>query len=177
MVNRWDAIDLENKKIKDARKAGEKYKSETLGNGDTVKQLLARSRGLSFKSRNAWSPSQCLRAACLFDLYPDIKSAYDLVHKLRCIYNQKYTKEVGRTKLALWYNEMENMEQALKGSYFTTVINTIQTYSDQILNYYNNRSTNASAESFNAKIKAFRAGFRGVSDVKFFLYRLTKIYA
>ncbi|WP_397446133.1 transposase [Polaribacter sp. R77954] len=30
-----------------------------------------------------------------------------------------------------------------------------------ILNYFDNRSTNASAESFNAKIKAFRAQFRG----------------
>ena len=174
---RWDAIDLENKKIKLARKVGESYKSEILGNGDTIKQLLARSRGLLFKSRNTWSPSQCVRASYLFDLYPDIKAAYDLVHKLRCIYNQNYTKEVGRAKLALWYNEMENMEQILKGSYFSTVINTIKTYSDQILNYFNNRSTNASAESFNAKIKAFRAGFRGVTDIKFFLYRLTKIYA
>ncbi|MDR0981845.1 MAG: transposase, partial [Culturomica sp.] len=30
---------------------------------------------------------------------------------------------------------------------------------------------------FNAKIKAFRAALRGVVDVKFFLFRLTKIYA
>ncbi|MCW3789845.1 DDE transposase, partial [Marinilabiliaceae bacterium AAT] len=33
------------------------------------------------------------------------------------------------------------------------------------------------AESFNAKIKEFRRQFRGVSDVKFFLFRLTKIFA
>ncbi|MCI6045934.1 MAG: transposase, partial [Alistipes sp.] len=40
-----------------------------------------------------------------------------------------------------------------------------------------NRSTNASAESFNSKIKNFRAQLRGVSDVKYFLFRLQKIYA
>ncbi|HEY8402267.1 MAG TPA: DDE transposase, partial [Cytophagaceae bacterium] len=34
-----------------------------------------------------------------------------------------------------------------------------------------------SAESFNAKIKAFRSVFRGVKNVSFFLYRLAKIYA
>ncbi|MDP4275572.1 MAG: DDE transposase, partial [Bacteroidota bacterium] len=34
-----------------------------------------------------------------------------------------------------------------------------------------------SAESFNAKIKAFRTVLRGVSDTRFFLFRLTKIYA
>ncbi|WP_239779625.1 transposase [Tenacibaculum finnmarkense] len=39
-----------------------------------------------------------------------------------------------------------------------------------MLNYFNNSNTNASAESFNAKIKAFRAQFRGVRDVTFFSY-------
>ena len=46
-----------------------------------------------------------------------------------------------------------------------------------ILNYFDNRSTNASAESFNAKIKAFRSKFRGVRCVEFFLFRLTNLYA
>ncbi|MDW5290976.1 transposase, partial [Formosa sp. PL04] len=54
---------------------------------------------------------------------------------------------------------------------------SIQMHYKPILNYFNNRSTNASAESFNAKIKEFRAQFRGVRDIKFFLYRLTKLYA
>ncbi len=39
-----------------------------------------------------------------------------------------------------------------------------------ISNYFDNRNTNASAESFNAKIKAFRAQFRGVRNVEFFLF-------
>ncbi|MEP1086571.1 transposase, partial [Algoriphagus sp.] len=46
-----------------------------------------------------------------------------------------------------------------------------------ILNFFENRSTNASAESFNAKIKAFRAQFRGVTNIEFFLFRLSNIYA
>ena len=46
-----------------------------------------------------------------------------------------------------------------------------------ILNIFDNRSTNASAESFNAKIKNFRAQLRGISDIKYFLFRLQKIYA
>ncbi|WP_244307308.1 transposase [Flavobacterium fluviatile] len=37
-----------------------------------------------------------------------------------------------------------------------------------ILNYFENRSTNTSAESFNAKIKAFRSQFRGVRKIDFF---------
>ena len=47
---------------------------------------------------------------------------------------------------------------------------------DEILNYFVNRSTNVSAESLNAKIKDFRAQLRGVTDKKFFIFRLVKIF-
>ena len=60
---------------------------------------------------------------------------------------------------------------------FNTISRTIENHYQTILNYFDNRSTNASAESFNAKIKAFRAQFRGVRNVEFFLFRLTNIYA
>ncbi|WP_460760962.1 transposase [Niabella terrae] len=51
-----------------------------------------------------------------------------------------------------------------------------QHHYNDILNYFNKRSTNASAESFNAKIKAFRNQFRGVRDTRFFLFRLSNIF-
>jgi transposase len=54
---------------------------------------------------------------------------------------------------------------------------TMQNHYLTIANYFDNRSTNASAESFNAKIKAFRSQFRGVSSIDFFLFRLANIYA
>ena len=77
------------------------------------------------------------------------------------------------TKLAQWYNLVENSE--FKS--FRVVMNTISLNYKQILNYFDNRSTNASAESFNAKIKAFRSQLRGVRNKEFFLFRLTQIYA
>ena len=84
-----------------------------------------------------------------------------------------HTKEKGKAlpKLALWYNDVE------KAGYesFRTIAETIQANYDQILNFFNNRSTNTSAESFNAKIKAFRAQFRGVGDIPFFMFRLCKL--
>ncbi|WP_083925456.1 transposase [Psychroflexus tropicus] len=54
--------------------------------------------------------------------------------------------------------------------------NTIHLNYKSILNYFINRSANASAESLNAKINAFRTQFRGVKNVEFFLYRLTRIF-
>lgn len=48
---------------------------------------------------------------------------------------------------------------------------------DEILNFYNKCSSNAMAESFNAKIKLFMANLRGVIDKKFFLFRVAKLFA
>jgi transposase len=55
-------------------------------------------------------------------------------------------------KLAHWYRKVE--ESGFKN--FNIVLNTITVNYQSILNYFDNRSTKASAESFNAKIKAFR---------------------
>ncbi|NQX86171.1 MAG: transposase [Flavobacteriaceae bacterium] len=77
------------------------------------------------------------------------------------------------TKLAHWFKEVE--ESGFKA--FNIIANSISLNYQSILNYFDNRGTNASAESFNAKVKAFRAQFRGVRNVEFFLFRLTQIFA
>ncbi|MGN8711822.1 transposase [Hallella faecis] len=48
-------------------------------------------------------------------------------------------------------------------------------YEDEILNYFDGRKTNASAESLNSKIKCFRAQVKGVIDIPFFMYRLATV--
>ena len=57
------------------------------------------------------------------------------------------------------------------------VLDTFSNHSTTIINYFEERLTNASAESFNAKIKAFRSQLRGVDDLKFFMFRLARLYA
>lgn len=89
------------------------------------------------------------------------------------IYAHTKTKGGALPKLALWYNDV----QKTNFKEFKTVAETIQIHYSNILNFFNNRSTNASAESLNSKIKAFRMQLRNVSDVKYFLFRLAKIYA
>ena len=150
-----------------------KYIPNVLENGDTLKQLLARSRYLLFKSETKWSPSQQQRAELLFERYPDLKQAYDIAMELGRIYHTTKDKGVAFTRLARWYDKVE--KTGFKS--FNTIARTIQDNYLTILNYFDNRSTNASAESFNAKIKAFRTSFRGVRDVSFFLFRLANIYA
>lgn len=171
--HRWDAIEQENKEMDLAREAKMTWVPELLENGDTLKQLLARSRYLLFKKEVNWIPSQRHRAELLFKLYPDLHQGYKISQELSSILSHSKGRLVAFKKLALWYNKVEKL--GFKS--FNTIARTIQNNYQMILNYFDNKSTNASAESFNAKIKAFRAQFRGVSNVKFFLFRLSKIYA
>lgn len=170
---RWEALDQENKEIELSKELNKAFIPNRLENGDTPKQLLARSRYLLFKRKELWSPSQVHRAEILFRLYPNLEQAYNLAQKLGHIYQTVKDKGVAFTKLARWYNDVE--QAGFKS--FNTVSRTIQQHYLTILNYFERRSTNAAAESFNAKIKAFRSQFRGVRNVSFFLYRLSKIYA
>ena len=171
--HRWEAIDCENEYIKQAKSKQKEYHPEIFSNGDTRKQLLARSRYLLYKAPNNWTQYQHIRSKILFEQYPDIKKAYNLVQGLRNIFNTATSIQTAYTKLAHWYKDVE--QSGFKA--FNTIVNTITINYRSILNYFINRSTNASAESFNAKIKAFRAQFRGVKNVEFFLFRLTRIFA
>ena len=170
---RWEAIDADNKAKAVAKRNGEDYVPYTFDNGDTRKELLARSRHLLFKSPEKWTETQKERADALFREYPDIEQAYQLSQHLRAVFNKKSQKSAARLNLAKWYNEVDKADFAS----FQTLAGTIYSRYDEVLNYFNDRSTNANAEAFNSKLKNFRAALRGVSDISFFLFRLQKIYA
>ena len=135
--------------------------------------MLARSRYLLFKSADQWTDSQKRRAEILFDQYPDLKEAYSLTHSLRMIFSKNRIKDAARLSLARWYDKVDR--SGFKS--FNVIAATLYEHYDEVLNFFVNRSTNAHAESFNAKIKAFRAALRGVTDIKFFMFRLSSIYA
>lgn len=170
---RWQALEAENEAIEEAKAQQLVYEPEVLSNGDTLKQLLARSRYVLYKKASDWTVSQQERAVLLFARYPDLKTAYELSQSLSHIFENTPDKLYGLARLAKWH---EKVRQAGFKT-FNTVAKSIENHYQTILNYFDNRSTNASAESFNAKIKAFRSQFRGVRNVEFFLYRLTQLYA
>ena len=170
--HRWKAIEQENNAIAQAKKEGEKYKPKVLSNGDTKKQLLARSRYIIAKKQNDWTENQKQRAELLFDLYPDIEKAYKHTLEFRSIYEEQ-DKIKAKKRFEEWFEHTEDL--GFKN--FNTAMNSIKNHFQTILNFFNNRSTNANAESFNSKIKLFRANQRGVRDTKFFLFRLEKLFA
>ena len=169
---RWKAIEEENAAIKLSREKHEKYYPQVFANGDTLKELLARSRYLLYILEEDWTINQRKRASILFEKYPILKSVYKLTLSFRSIY-----KNISKSSAFEQFNEWKEKVIATKIDEFNTVVNSIEYHLDDILNFFDNRSTNANAESFNSKIKGFRANLRGVTDVKFFLFRLEKLFA
>ena len=89
---RWNEIDKENGAIQQARSKGARYRPLILSNGDTPKQLLARSRYLLYKLPSQWTQYQLHRVGLLIQLYPSIEKAYQLAWDIRSIYNS-HSKE------------------------------------------------------------------------------------
>lgn len=173
VAHRWDALQQNNDEMEECRLSGIRHVPFRFSNGDTRPELLIRSRYLLFKSADKWTERQKERARILFDEYPDIKIAYGLSHSLRMIFSKNTVKDAARLSMARWYNKVE--EAGMKQ--FNVIAATFYEHYDEILNFYNNRSSNAAAESFNAKIKLFRTNLRGVIDKKFFLFRVANLYA
>ena len=169
---RRTALKEENDAIKHARKAGKPFTPVMYENGDTTKQLLARSRYLLFKPQSKWRDQQKERAVILFRKYPQLKLGYDLSMMFRACYEYSASIPEAKEKLQAWYRKVE--EKAMDT--FLAAAESIRLHEPTILNYFINRSTNASAESFNAELKNFRALVRGVRDKKFHLFRIAKLY-
>ena len=183
--HRWEVLDQENQAIKEHRAKRKACRNsqerDLLGrwtpclmeNGETMPQIMARSRHVILKHKSKWNEQQSIRAKILFEKFPDLEKAYSLYLGLIDIFNKKSIPDEARLNLARWYNDVEKFDNRE----FNKVLETFENHNTTIINYCEQRLTNASAESFNAKIKAFRTQFRGVGDIKFFMYRLSKLYS
>ena len=169
---RWEEIEKENQGIKLSKEQGKKYIPFVYENDDSPKQLLARSRYIIAKKQSEWTENQKQRAKLLFENYPLLHDAYKHTMQFRNIYEEQ-SKEIAREKFSNWIIKTKSLNMTV----FNTASNSLKYHLEPILNFFIKRQTNANAESFNSKIKLFRANQRGVIDVKFFLFRMEKLFA
>lgn len=142
---------------------------KTYENGDTLKELLAKSRYLLFQFEIKWSESQKERAAILFRVFPEIQKAYQPMCNFRYFYQVKIgDTPKAKKKLKEWYKEVkkEEIEEMLNFS------STIKQHQGTILNYFETGQTNAFAESLNSQIQRFVQSNSGTKDRDFFHFRL-----
>ena len=161
---RWQVLAEENKAIREhraKRKAAHtraekdligEWEPQRMENGETKPQIMARSRHIILMHKTKRNAQQQTRAAILFRMFPRLEQAYNIYLELVDIFNRKSKPAEARLNLARWYNKVETFGE----DGFNKVIETFENHNATIINYFEDRLTNASAESFNAKIKAFR---------------------
>ncbi|MEG0499719.1 MAG: transposase [Rikenellaceae bacterium] len=93
----------------------------------------------------------------------------DEIRRAEELSQKQYFKLSIKNKLIRWYDYVEKHDTE---RYFRSVVRTFERKNREIINYCENLASNSFAESFNAKIKAFRARLKGIKDTKFFLFRL-----
>ena len=166
-------IDIRRQLIAEENDRDKSVPPVTYSNGETMRQILARSKHTLMMSQNKWTDIQRHRANILFKRYPILKAVYRLAMDLRRIFNSKISPTKAMSKMNEWYEKVS----ALANNNFRSVIKTFKNHAPTILNYFRRRATNASAEAFNSKVKIFRSQMRGVRDRDFFIFRLVKLYA
>lgn len=166
-------IDIRRQLITGENSRDKSVPPETYSNGETMRQILARSKHTLMMSQNKWTEIQKHRVNILFKHYPILKSAYTLAMELRRIFNTNISPTKAMGRMNEWYEKV----MALGNNNFRSVIKTFKNHAPTILNYFRRRATNASAEAFNSKVKIFRSQMRGVRDRDFFIFRLVKLYA
>src|SRR5690606_20336345 len=106
---RWEELDKENEAIEEAKKQGIKYTPLVLENGDSPKQLLARSRYILAKKPSDWTLNQNQRAEILFRQYPILKKAYQHTMEFRNIYENK-TRSHAEQRIKCWIEKSQEQE-------------------------------------------------------------------
>ncbi len=166
---RWEVIEQENQAVLKSKELKIEYRPKIFSNGDTKKQLLARSRYFLYKPSNKWTETQKQRARILFKEYPEISKAYHLSMYFRNCYEYKNRNY----KFQDWIEKVES--SSLKE--MRVASQTIKRHLGGILNYFENRATNAAIESFHSKLKLFRQRTRGIVDKNFFFFRIIQYFA
>ena len=162
-------------KRREAKKNKQSYHQPILSNGDTILQLLARSRGLLFITPNKWSEHQKQRAKLLFSKYPEIETAYHQVMKIR----KWFTPPTGKTTYQKTRNRKRKELKVLLKEFTDSGIEEIQNIADsikthmgQILHYFVKKETNAKAEALNRNLQRFINVNYGARNTQYFLYRV-----
>jgi transposase len=168
---------LKDKATQNLIKVSKTWRAEKLRNGETVAEILARSRYLLFKKPEKWNDYQKDRSEILFEKFPVLKKTFELINDFRNWYEPNKIKDsnwnylTAETQLMHWMDEAEysKIEEILN---FRALL---ERHFQPILNYHLQYKTNAIAESVNAKIKSALTNNKGARDLDFFHFRLNMI--
>ena len=125
------------------KRKNEKFEPKKLSNGETKADLLTHVRYPLMKSPNNWTDFQKAEMKLLFEIEPKMKVAHGLLCALRNIFSKTKDKRKAKKALHKWYKNVGKT----RIREIISVRDTIKSKEEYVLNYFNNRSTNAVFEA------------------------------
>ena len=106
---------------------------------------------------------------CLFTYSPKMKEAYILREELTEIFERKYNPKGAKCAIRAWCKRVRSCQI----SQFESFLKTIETWLEQIANYFLERLTSSFVEGFNNRVKVLKRRCYGIFDVGHLFQRLT----
>jgi transposase len=104
----------------------------------------------------------------LFSYSPSLKLAYDLREELTAIFEQDLTKAQATQSIEKWRKDVETSQLTC----FDPFLTTLDTYLDQITNYFLHRDSSGFVEGLNNKVKVLKRRCYGLRNLDHFFQRL-----
>lgn len=104
----------------------------------------------------------------MFSQYHELKVRWDVYQKLVKFYGSK-TKDEGRVRLREVQDDIRNLD---KLSYLRPFANTLKNLEEDILNYFDNRTTNAFTEGVHTKIKMLKRTSYGFRSIEIYIKKM-----
>jgi transposase len=150
-----------NEALADVRRTLQRHADET------TRAQLKGSRWLLLKNQESLSEAEQERLACVLQADPILQVCYQLKETFRDIYTLSHMEEAAQA-LAQW------LEHAceITAKPFQAFVTTVENWCQQILNFFESRSTNSFAEGVNTKIKLIRRRAYGCPNFHHFRLRV-----
>jgi len=104
----------------------------------------------------------------LFQYSPSLKLAYDFREELTAIFETELTKTQAMAALKAWRQEVEQSELTC----FAPFLTTLDTYLDEITNYFLHRDSSGFVEGLNNKLKVLKRRCYGLLNLDHLFQRL-----
>lgn len=114
------------------------------------------------------TPAEKERWALLLAVAPDLRQAYDLREKLTAIFARPHSKASGTAALKRWMKQV----RASGVTCFDGFLKTLETWLDEITNYFVARLTSGFVEGFNNKVKVLKRRCYGITNLQHLFQRL-----
>jgi transposase len=105
---------------------------------------------------------------CLFEHSPCLKMAYELCNALTSIFDTQLSQREGKRQLWKWMQKVRASQLRCFDSFLTT----LETWLDDIANYFINRHTSGFVEGFNNKLKVIKRRCYGILNVTHLFQRI-----